>query len=457
MQLTIEATGDNVKAISYLLAKNPNNIYERNHKGHLVRLFYSKFSETELEVTIFVSPDPIELLKNTSNIYDITHYINDREFAVSSIFCSFIKSALGTALNGQPKEEFLEWVGQPFSFHFSFGPVVSNLSDQQIMDLFEPLGYEIEISCGETDYSFDIKQKSTARYISLKGLCTLQNGLRQLFILIPVLDNYKHYYIDEKEIEKLERYGQGWLEDHPQKEFILRQALRFKEIYSIVENSKNNMTSNENKQEIEEGNAVKVRLNDLRYEKIIETVNKIEPRESIVDFGSGEGKLSLRLGFVNGVKEILAVEPSESATIRALERFDKAEYKVGFVTPTTVWGSLFYYDERLKGKNIMILCEVIEHIDEFRLPKVMDTILNEYQPKVLIITTPNREYNSVYDMEEHFRHNDHRFEWTREEFYNWCSNRVDNYPYKLIFDGIGEEHELYGFPTQMCMFVRKEV
>ncbi len=453
MQLTIEATGDNVKVLSHLLAKNPNNVYERNHKGHLIRLFYTKFSETELEVTIFVSPDPIELLKNTSNTYDITHYINDREFAVSSIFCSFIRSALGTALNGQPKEEFLEWVGQPFSFQFSFGPVVSNLSDQQIIDLFEPLGYEIEISRGETNYSFNMKQQSTARYISLKGLCTLQTGLRQLFVLIPVLDNYKHYYIDEKEIEKLERYGQGWLEDHPQKDFIWRQALRFKEVYSIVENSKDIKIRNENKQE----KASKVRLNDLRYEKIIETVNNIEPRESIVDFGSGEGKLSVRLGFVKGVKEILAVEPSESATLQALNRFHKSEYNEGFVMPTPVWGSLFYYDERLKDKNIMILCEVIEHIDEFRLPTIMDTILNEYQPNVLIITTPNKEYNSVYDMEEHFRHHDHRFEWTREEFHNWCLNRNDQYPYELIFDGIGEEHEQYGCPTQMCLFVRKEV
>ncbi|UYZ23934.1 hypothetical protein FOF60_10535 [Mesobacillus jeotgali] len=45
-------------------------------------------------------------------------------------------------------------------------------------------------------------------------------ALRQIFALIPVLDNYKHYFIDEKEIEKLERYGEGCLDDHPQKSFI---------------------------------------------------------------------------------------------------------------------------------------------------------------------------------------------------------------------------------------------
>jgi len=447
MQLTIQATGDNVKVISHLLSKNPNNLYERNHKGHLVRFFYSKFTETELEATVFVTPDSIELVKNNSNSYDITHYINDREFAVSSIFCSFIRSALGTALNGQPKEEYTDWVNHPFSFNFEFGPVVSTLNDRQIKDLFEPIGYEVTISRPEIDYSFHVKEKSTARYISVKGMKTLQDGLRQLFVLIPVIDNYKHYYIDEKEIEKLERYGDGWLEHHPMREYIYRQSLRFKEIYSILENKKT--------EEKKEEKAVKVRLNDLRYEKIVETVNHIKPK-SIIDFGSGEGKLSVRLGFIEGVKEILAVEPSQSATLQALSRFEKVKDKVNFVVPETLWGSLFYYDDRLKGKDVMILCEVIEHIDEYRLPKVLDTILHEYQPGVLIITTPNREYNDVYDMDEHFRHNDHRFEWSRAEFRQWCSERNHRGFYDLQFDGIGEEHETQGFPTQMCVFKRKE-
>lgn len=448
MQLTIYAAGENVQAISHLLAKNPNNVYERNHKGHLVRLFYSKFSENEIEVTIFVTPDPIELVKNNTNNYDITHYINDREFAVSSIFCSFIRSALGTALNGQPKEEYAEWVDHPFPFVFSFGTVATSFPNQQIVALFEPLGFETEITRGNTDYSFYIKPQSTVRYITLKGLTTLQIALRQLFVLIPVLDNYKHYFIDEREVEKIERYGQGWLENHPQREFILRQALRFKEIYSKFEDEKEKSEAVER-----EG---KVRLNDLRYKKILDVVKDSAARESIVDFGSGEGKLSYQLGFVDGVKEILAVEPSESATLRALKRFKKAENKPGFVSPTPVWGSLFYFDERLKNKDIIILCEVIEHIDEYRLPKVMDTILWEYQPKVLILTTPNEEYNTVYNMDEHYRHKDHRFEWTRAEFESWCNERNQNHPYDLTFDGIGEENKQFGYPTQMCIFKRKE-
>ncbi|MBT2636763.1 MULTISPECIES: 3' terminal RNA ribose 2'-O-methyltransferase Hen1 [unclassified Bacillus (in: firmicutes)] len=448
MQLTIRAVGENVQVISHLLAKNPNNLYERNQKGHAVRLFFSSFTEREVEATVFVAPDSLELVKNQGNQYDITHYINDREFAVSSIFISLIRNALGTALNGQPKEDYIKWVKHPFDLEISFGPVASGLSDLQIVDLFEPLGFDVSINRPKIEYSFKLKSKSTVRFITLKGRTTLQMALRQIFVLIPVLDNYKHYFIDEKEIEKLKRYGEGWLDDHPQKSFILKKALRFKNVYELVEGQEKDAAAPEMK---------KIRLNDMRYEKIVETVKDFEDKESIVDLGSGEGKLSTRLGFIPGVKEILAVEPSEDASIRAMERFAQAEGKDDFIKPTQLWGSLFYYDERLKGKDVVILCEVIEHIDEDRLPKVFQTILQDYRPKNLVVTTPNKEYNALYEMDTKFRHGDHRFEWTREEFEAWCSARNTEGDYELIFDGIGELDEQFGFPTQMCIFKRKEV
>src|SRR5690606_4103247 len=149
MQLTIHAKGSNAEVISYLLSKNPNNLYERSTNGHLVRMFYSKFLRNEVEATFFVTPDPINLSRKSSENYDITSYINDREFVVSSIFCSFLRSALGTALNGKPKEEFASWVNHDFEFRFGFGPLASDLSDKQIISLFEPLGFEVDITYGK--------------------------------------------------------------------------------------------------------------------------------------------------------------------------------------------------------------------------------------------------------------------------------------------------------------------
>ena len=454
MQLSIRAKGPDVKAISYLLSKNPNNLYERNVNGHDLRMFYSKFTEEEVEVTFYVSPDSINLTRNQSQQYDITSYINDREFVVSSIFISLLRPALGTALNGRPKEAYIQWVNHPFPLEFTFGPLASNLPDKVIKNLFEPLGYDVEIAYGEVDYNIQLKTKSSARFITIKGVTTLQMGLRQLFVLIPVLDNYKHYYIDEKEIEKIERYGEGWLEQHPLRDYIVRQALRFKEVYRLFDSSQLPV------EEAVEGNREQestVRLNDLRYEKIIQIVREQKWKGRIVDFGSGEGKLAVKLGFVSGVKEIFAVEPSQAESKKAGIRFDKAASKDNFIMPQPLFGSLFYYDERLVNVDIMILCEVIEHIDEHRLPKIMEMILKRYRPKTIIITTPNREYNAVYELNESYRHLDHRFEWTREQFSNWCVMQIEGSDYEVSFDGIGKGHEVYGYPTQLCVFTRKEL
>jgi hypothetical protein len=220
MQLTIKVSGKNAWVVSHLLAKNPNSIYERDEKGHLVRMFYSKYSEQELEATIFVTPNISSLNRKVSNINKIEGHINDRGFVVSSIFCTLIRPALGTALNGQPHEEYTKWVNYEFPFEFSFGPVSTNLKDEQIIDLFEPLGFHVSMDTG------------SARFISIEGKTTLQMAVRQIFILIPVLDNYKHFYIDLKEVEKLERYGDKWLHTHPKKGLIIRRFLRYKEIYN---------------------------------------------------------------------------------------------------------------------------------------------------------------------------------------------------------------------------------
>lgn len=447
MQLSIQANGPHVDVLSYLLAKNPNNVYERNENGHLVRMLFSRFEPESVDVTFFVTPDPLELSRNNAAQYDITSYINDREFAVSSIFCSLLRSALGTALNGKPKPEYVEWVDHAFPLTLTVGPIASMLSDAAIRDLFEPLGYDVSFIKWDARYPFDSEKKPGARMLRLVGTATLQTALRQLYVLIPVLDNYKHYFIDEREVEKLTRYGEGWLDAHPQRNYILKQALRFKEVYRLVEE--------ENERDVPRPSPQ--RLNDLRYEAIVERVEALAHRRTIIDMGAGEGKLATRLGFVSGVHTIYAVEPSERERLKALKRYDKQNGNDAFTRPKSMFGSLYYVDDQLRGADILILCEVIEHLDVERLPKMMRTLLDIYRPQTLLLTTPNREYNAVYGLDDAYRHPDHRFEWTRDEFVTWCEQHAEAFGYTCRFSGIGESHPTFGEPTQFAEFTRKDV
>jgi 3' terminal RNA ribose 2'-O-methyltransferase Hen1 len=446
MQLSLTVRGSDADVVSYLIAKNPNNLYERDEKGFKVRLVYPIFTKEEVQFVIYVNPDPIDLVRNSSDLYDITHYINDREFAVSSLFITTIRKALGTALNGKPDEEYMKWVDHHFEMELAFGPVATDLLDDEIADLFKPIGYKVEIERGVST----IREKSSARFVTLSGKQSIQNTLKHVSILIPVIDNYKHYFLDEREIEKLDRYGEGWLEDHPLKQMIVKRALRFN---ALITQSK----YYEKKQHIRnQDESQKVRLNDLRYEHILNLIKILPHKEAIVDLGAGEGRLSVQLGFVEGVQEILSIEPSNRSRIKAIDRFEQVIKTDGYVKPQSLPGSLFYYDSRLQNKDIIILCEVIEHIEEERLPNIFDTIFNDYRPKTLIVTTPNQEYNVLYEMEEEMRHDDHRFEWTRAQFAQNVETWTEKYPYQVSIQGIGEEHEAYGHPTQMAIFRREE-
>jgi 2-polyprenyl-3-methyl-5-hydroxy-6-metoxy-1,4-benzoquinol methylase len=200
-----------------------------------------------------------------------------------------------------------------------------------------------------------------------------------------------------------------------------------------------------------------VRLNELRYRAITDVVTGLPLKRRIVDMGAGEGKLSAKLAYIPGVESILAVEPSGQSRLRAMERFAKLEGRSGIaVMPEPVIGSLFYFDEQLQNQDVMILCEVIEHIEAYRLNGIMDTIMNEYQPGVLLVTTPNKEYNQVYAMEqESLRHHDHRFEWTRAELATQCEMWTKQAEYTFEIRGIGEYVEGFGQPTQLVIF-RKE-
>lgn len=421
MQLSIYTKSPDAQAVSYLLAKNPNNIYERYTKNHAVRFVYHTMNPDELYATIFVTPDALSLV-NDEQAYDITHYINDREFAVSTIFLSLIRSALGTALNGKPKEEYEKYVSQPFPFTFEVGPVATSLTDEEIHALWQPLGYEVTIQT--------ISEQKRARFLTLTNIVTLQQALQQLFILIPVMDDYKHYFIDEKEQERLQRYGAGWLDQHPMRDAIYKKALRFRHLLNETPEEK------------------RISLNTQRYEAIARQVEKL-PHRFVIDMGAGEGKLTEHLAQLKTIDTLYAVDPSNAALAKMVKRFTDSDFAVA---PIIRWGSLHYEDATFTGADVFILCEVIEHINEERLVSMMRLITDTYAPKNIIITTPNAEYNAVYELEE-MRHDDHRFEWTRTQFQAWCKSVAPQYD--LYFEGIGDEHALYGTPTQMCVMTRR--
>jgi 3' terminal RNA ribose 2'-O-methyltransferase Hen1 len=122
-----------------------------------------------------------------------------------------------------------------------------------------------------------------------------------------------------------------------------------------------------------------------------------------------------------------------------------------------VQGSLIYRDRRLENFDAAAVVEVIEHLDPPRLAAFERVLFEFSRPKSIVLTTPNREYNVKWESlpAGTFRHRDHRFEWSRQEFHDWANRVAVRHGYAVRFLSVGPSDEIVGSPTQMGVFDRE--
>jgi 3' terminal RNA ribose 2'-O-methyltransferase Hen1 len=278
-----------------------------------------------------------------------------------------------------------------------------------------------------------------------------------LYVLIPALDNEKHYWVGQHEVEKLLEKGKGWLKDHPEKEQITKRYL--KGIGGLTRNAMSRLLEGDELIENEETDAekedvVKETLHYKRLKVVLEELISSDAK-TIVDLGCGEGKLLRMLLKEKQFQKILGIDVSfrelEKANdrLRIQEMAPKQKERIELMQ-----GALTYRDKRLQGFDAAAIVEVIEHLDPNRL-KAFERVVFEFaQPKTVLLTTPNREYNDLFENMEagQMRHADHRFEWTRNEFETWANQVAERNGYKVLIKPIGEEAEKVGAPSQMAIF-----
>ena len=289
--------------------------------------------------------------------------------------------------------------------------------------------------------------------------------LRHVYVLIPVFDFRKHYWVGEDEVEKLLTHGEGWLENHPEKDFIARRYFKkicrlFRLALDRLDNGEGGASDAGEPESASgteaEGGAPEMfplSLNNLRLQAVLGEI-KASGAESVIDLGCGEGHLLQLLIKEKSFSAIAGTDVSAAVLDRAaerlkLDRLDEARRR----RISLFQSSLTYRDKRLKGYDAAALVEVIEHLDENRLAALTANVFGAGF-KTIIITTPNIEYNVNYPglAAGRFRHPDHRFEWTRARFRKWCGALAAAYGCAVRYEDIGQWDETRGTPTQMGVF-----
>jgi 3' terminal RNA ribose 2'-O-methyltransferase Hen1 len=342
--------------------------------------------------------------------------------------------------------------------------------------LFAPLGYRIAVEALPLDDAVPDWGRSPYVTLRLEATCRLADLLNHLYVLIPVLDLRKHYYIDAEEIEKLLAKGGGWLPAHPERDLIARRYLRrrsalAREAIARLAEMEPDVAEAEIEAEAapdadgvveaarnaaEERLERPMRLHDQRLDRVTEVL-KASGARRVVDLGCGSGKLLKRLLAERQFTEILGVDIGvqdlEIATRRlrleTMSERQRARIKI-------THGALTYRDKRIEGFDAAALVEVIEHVDPDRLPSVERVVFEFARPGLVVVTTPNRDYNAKFEgmTPGQLRHADHRFEWTRAEFRAWVDGVANRFGYSPRLEPLGEEDETLGAPSQMAIFER---
>ena len=453
MLLQLSTTHHPATDLGFLLAKNPARAQQFDLSFGKVRVFYPESSDARCTCALLLDVDPVALVRGKNQGEGLlSQYVNDRPYAATSFLSVAIAGVLRSALSGTCKEKpELAQTAIPLRAQIEGVPATPG----QLERLFAPLGYEVTATPVGPRHC----------RLELSTTTKLSDLLSHLYVLIPVLDDAKHYFIGEEEVEKLLRHGAGWLEAHLEREFIVSRYLKKQKrlirvaLERLAPLEEGDETVDATKDEEEQRAERPLSLHQIRLEAVARVL-KESGAKRVLDLGCGEGRLIRELlrdahfEFVRGIDASHRALDIAADKLRLDRMADRQKARVELL-----FGVLTYRDERYSGFDAAALVEVIEHLDPARLPALERVVWEFARPALVVVTTPNRDYNAVWESlpEGTMRHRDHRFEWTRAQFESWSQAIAEKFNYSVETAPLGPHHETLGAPSQMATFRRRDL
>ncbi|MGW4823279.1 3' terminal RNA ribose 2'-O-methyltransferase Hen1 [Streptomyces sp. NPDC004227] len=476
MFLTVTTTGTPERPatdLGFLLHKHPGKSQAFSTSYGTAHVLYPEADDQRCTAALLLEVDTVALVrrgkgKGRGGAPDaaLAQYVNDRPYAASSLLAVALSAVFSSALRGVCHAR-PELPAQPRPLRIEVPALPARGGPALVQRLFEPLGWTVTAEPVALDAEFP--EWGDSRYVRLvleSEAVTLAQALRHLYVLLPVLDDAKHYWVAPDEVDKLLRAGEGWLPDHPEQKLITsrylsrrwsltREAMERLELVRLAEADDSGVDELDNAVAAETETEEKPTPLAVRRRDAIVAALHESGATRVLDLGCGQGQLVQALLRDARFTEIVGVDVSVRALTIAARRLKldrMGERQADRVTLRQ--GSLVYTDKQLKGYDAAVLSEVIEHLDLPRLPALEYAVFGAARPRTVLVTTPNVEYNVRWETlpAGHARHGDHRFEWTREEFAQWAHAVAERHGYDVEFRPIGPDDPEVGPPTQMAVF-----
>ncbi|HEX9358638.1 MAG TPA: 3' terminal RNA ribose 2'-O-methyltransferase Hen1 [Streptosporangiaceae bacterium] len=511
MLLTITLTEPPATDLGFLLHKHPDRLQSFAVSAGEAHVFYPEAAEQRCTAALLLEIDPIGLVRGRRRAgsggggpeaFSLAEYVNDRPYAASSMLAVALGKVFRTAMTGRC-EARPGLAARALPLQISIPALSCRGGTDLAHRLLRPLGWDVQARGLPLDP--ELPEWGDSRYLTvqLTGQVRLCDALSHLYVLLPVLDDSKHYWVDDAEIDKLLRAGGDWLAAHPERDLITHRYLvhqrklaatavaRLAEVddtepealdnavpeapdNAVPAAPRNATPGNATPGNAAPGNAApeadaaiagptppRSPLAQQRRDAVLaalrDTVLRDRAAARVGDLGCGEGSLVALLLREPAVARVLGVDVSHRALERTAQRLhldtmpERQRDRVDLLQ-----SSLTYADARLGGLDAAVLMEVVEHVDPPRLGALEQTVFGSARPGTVVVTTPNAEHNVRFtDLRPGaFRHPDHRFEWTRPQFRDWAGRVAGRHGYQVRFLPVGPDDPGVGPPTQMAVFTR---
>ena len=479
MLITLTSTAPSASDLSHLLRKHPGRAQSFDLAVGTAHVVYPEATEECCTVALLLEVDPIALVRDkrfrSAGASSIAHYVNDRPYASSSMLAVALGHVFRTAMGGR-SESFPELAAGTLPLRITVAALPARGGADLVHALFAPLGWHVEATPVPLDPERPEWGASAYVDLVLTGDVRLADALRHLYVLLPVLDDGKHYWVSDDEVGKLLRAGDGWLAEHPARDLITRRYLAHqRDLVGDADARLDAPAAHANERldapAADAGDAGSSEapspadapadagprspsLARLRAETVHAVLTEVGAR-TVADVGCGSGALLAHLMADPACTTIIGTDVSARDLEAAARRLglrdasDRVRERIRLLQ-----SSATYEDPRIAGLDAVVLMEVVEHVDPDRHAALEASVLGSAAPRVVVVTTPNAEHNALYPglAAGAMRHPDHRFEWTRAEFAAWAQGAAGRHGYLVEIRPVGDEHPVHGSPTQLALF-----
>jgi len=467
--LTVTTTHRPATDLGYLLHKHPDRLQAFDLPAGTAYVGYPEATPERCTAALILEVDPVGLVRGRAGqrapeAFALGQYVNDRPYAASSLLSGALLKTFRTAMAGRCEARpELAAAAIPLELHVPALPCRggAGLAER----LFTPLGWTVAATPVPLDPA--LPDWGTSRYVDLRltGTLRLAEALHHLYVLLPVLDDAKHYWVTSDEVDKLIRAGGGWLAGHPERVLITERYLRRRGSLTRAALARLAEADDLPAEQLDDADAAPqvetapdrpAPLAELRRGAVLAALRASGAR-TVADLGCGEGVLVADLLAEPAIERVVATDVSTRSLETAARRLRADRMSEAQRARLQLFQSaLTYRDERLRELDAAVLMEVVEHVDPSRLDALERCVFGDARPGTVLVTTPNVEYNARFPTlpPGTLRHRDHRFEWTRAEFRAWAERVGEAYAYAVRFLPVGTDDPEVGPPTQMAVLTR---